>query len=79
MHHQVDAFRGKDPVKGGGVGEVRFLEFHARRNRGAVPVDKIVEHHGLMARSDELANAMTADITGSPGNEYFHTLDLYCF
>jgi hypothetical protein len=37
--------------------------------------DQVVQHHGAVPGSDELADAMAADVTGSSDDEYVHVLN----
>jgi hypothetical protein len=79
MHHEVDPFSGKNAFESGGIGEIGLAEFYAGRDSTPVTVHEIIEHHGLMPRGKQLANAMTANITGSPGHEYFHIQSFIAF
>ena len=79
MHHHIDAVRGENAVQRRRVRQAGFVEPNPGGNSRAVPVDEIVKDDGFVARRQQLANAMTADVAGSAGNEYFHGPDLYCF
>jgi hypothetical protein len=44
-----------------------------------VTIDEIVEDHRAVTQRQQLADAMTADVAGSPNNENIHGRGLYCF
>jgi hypothetical protein len=42
-------------------------------------VRKIVQNHRLVMSSQQLPDAMAANVPGSAGDENLHIPDLYCF
>ena len=78
MHDEFDALRREDAVEGRDVGEPSFVELHPGRHRGAVAVGEIIKDDGGVTRRQQLANAMTPDVSGTAGDEHFHVPDLYC-
>ena len=74
MHHQFDPFFAEDSRDLRFIAQVCIVVPHLAGHGGAMAIDKVVEHHGTMARRDELADAMTADVAGTSDDEYVHNV-----
>jgi hypothetical protein len=73
VHDELDFFLFEDGAEGGGVVEAHFIKGDVGRDSGAVAVDEVVEDDRAVAESDELADTVAADITGSAGDEDVHS------
>jgi hypothetical protein len=76
MHHDLDLLVAQDSSDGRLVAEVHFVQRDVGRDGLAVAVDEIVDDDRPVPGGDELANTMTADVTGASNDENVHDEEL---
>jgi hypothetical protein len=80
MHHGLDLLPAQDLSDGGFIAQILRVKRNARCDRPPVPKHQVIEHHRAMAGGKELANTVTADVTGSADDENVHRNErFYCF
>jgi hypothetical protein len=68
MHYNFDLFFFEDSPDRGAVAEIDLMKRCAFGDGGSVPINQVIEDHGTMAGGRQLADAMTADVTGPSGD-----------
>ena len=76
MHHELDLLGAEELFDCRLIAKGQLMEGDLGRERGAVAVDKVVQHHGAVPGGDELADAMAADVTGAPDDKHVHAVRL---
>ena len=72
VHDHIGPLVGEDPADRILVTQLGPVERHLRRDGGTVPEDEVIQHDGLMPGEGQLADAVTADVAGTPHNQDFH-------
>jgi hypothetical protein len=65
VHHHLDLFGGEDTGECSLVAEIALVKGHIWSYGIAVAVDEVVEHDRAVPGCAELADAMTADVSGT--------------
>ncbi|OQB89156.1 MAG: hypothetical protein BWX86_02525 [Verrucomicrobia bacterium ADurb.Bin122] len=76
VHHQLDFLLAQDVEHRGGVAEIGCVKRNLLSDGLPVSVGQIIQHHGAMAGGDQLANTVTADVTGTSDDKYVHGLKI---
>ena len=72
MHDRFNFLIEEDPFHGGFIAQIRVVHGHIGREGSTVAIGEIVEHHGAVTGSGELAHTMAADVTGASDDENVH-------
>jgi hypothetical protein len=72
VHHDVDLLLAQNAADKRFITQIAVVQFHLGCDGSAVSVHQVIEHDRAMTRRDELANTVTADVTGTSNDEYVH-------